>query len=133
MPLGAACYLLESDLSQLLGSAGPTLAAFVVGAVGTLAGTLVAFWLVGPRLGPDGWKVASALCASYIGGEHGIQRPRCSRAGVQTALQKNLLHRLRRRACRGLERRERLCCFGSLSKSNVPDLHAPRWHANTVT
>lgn len=81
MPLGAACYLLESDLSQLLGSAGPTLAAFVVGAVGTLAGTLVAFWLVGPRLGPDGWKVASALCASYIGGEHGIQGPRRSRAG----------------------------------------------------
>ncbi|KAL4457787.1 hypothetical protein ABPG75_012652 [Micractinium tetrahymenae] len=68
MPLGAACYLLESDLSQLLGSAGPTLAAFVVGAVGTLAGTLVAFWLVGPRLGPDGWKVAASLCASYIGG-----------------------------------------------------------------
>lgn len=42
--------------------------AFVVGAVGTVLGTIVAFWLLGPRLGPDGYKVAAALCASYIGG-----------------------------------------------------------------
>lgn len=81
LPLAAACYLLESDLSQLLGSAGPTLAAFVVGAVGTLAGTLAAFWLVGPRLGPEGWKVAAALCASYIGGKAE------ARAGWQRARQ----------------------------------------------
>ncbi|PSC71603.1 hypothetical protein C2E20_5130 [Micractinium conductrix] len=68
MPTGAACYLLESDLSQLVGSAGPTMVAFFVGAVGTLLGTVVAYALVGRQLGPDGWKVAAALCASYIGG-----------------------------------------------------------------
>lgn len=53
---------------RLLSSAGATLVAFFIGAVGTLLGTAVAYWLVGPRLGPDGWKVAAALCASYIGG-----------------------------------------------------------------
>jgi hypothetical protein len=37
-------------------------------AVGTVAGTAVAFKLVGPQLGPEGYKVAAALCASYIGG-----------------------------------------------------------------
>lgn len=68
MPLGAALYLLESDLSQLFSSAGATLVAFVVGALGTLAGTVAAFYLVGPCLGPEGWKIAAALCASYIGG-----------------------------------------------------------------
>lgn len=68
MPLGAALYLLESDLRQLAGSAGSTLVAFVIGAIGTVAGTLVAWLALGARLGPDGWKVASALCASYVGG-----------------------------------------------------------------
>lgn len=95
MPLGAACYLLESDLSQLLGSAGPTLAAFVVGAVGTLVGTLVAFWLVGPRLGPEGWKVAAALCASYIGGEQQAQ--------AWTVLWHSSLHRPRWLARKGAQ------------------------------
>ena len=42
--------------------------AFFIGAVGTLIGTVVAFAAVGPRLGPDGYKLAAALCASYIGG-----------------------------------------------------------------
>ncbi|EFN58797.1 hypothetical protein CHLNCDRAFT_140584 [Chlorella variabilis] len=68
MPLSASLILLEGDLSQLLSSAGPTLVAFVIGAIGTVVGTTVAFWLVGPRLGPDGYKVAASLCASYIGG-----------------------------------------------------------------
>jgi hypothetical protein len=53
---------------RLLSSAGATLAAFVVGAFGTVLGTIVAYSLIGPQLGPEGWKVAAALCASYIGG-----------------------------------------------------------------
>lgn len=62
-----AFYRLPSP-RRLLSSAGPTLVAFVIGAIGTVVGTTVAFWLVGPRLGPDGYKVAASLCASYIGG-----------------------------------------------------------------
>ncbi|DBB01832.1 TPA: hypothetical protein ACH3X1_000442 [Trebouxia sp. C0004] len=68
MPLGAALYLLESDLRQLLSAASSTFGAFVIGAVGSVLGTIVAWLVLGTRLGPDGYKVASALCASYIGG-----------------------------------------------------------------
>ncbi|DBA66958.1 TPA: hypothetical protein ACH3X2_002071 [Trebouxia sp. C0005] len=68
MPMGAALYLLESDLRQLLSAASSTFGAFVIGAVGSVVGTIVAWLVVGTRLGPDGYKVAAALCASYIGG-----------------------------------------------------------------
>ena len=54
MPLAAALYLLESDLRKLVESAGPTLGAFAVGAVGTVTGTILAFLLLGAKLGPDG-------------------------------------------------------------------------------
>lgn len=37
--------------------------------VSTIVGTLVAFLMVPMRsLGPDNWKIASALMGSYIGG-----------------------------------------------------------------
>ena len=36
--------------------------AFLLGAAGTVAGTFVAWWLVGPLMGPDGWKVLQASC-----------------------------------------------------------------------
>eukprot|EP00887_Chlorella_sp_A99_P002860 scaffold6.g2860.t1 len=68
MPAAAALYLLETDLRQLFGSAGPLLLAFALGAVGTLLGAAAAYALLGARLGPDGWKLAAALNASYIGG-----------------------------------------------------------------
>lgn len=68
MPLAAALSLLETDLRRLKDSAGPTLAAFVIGGLGTISGTCVAWATVGSRLGPEGWKLAAALCASYIGG-----------------------------------------------------------------
>lgn len=44
--------------------------AFACGAVGTLVGTFVAFYLVGTTIGPSGWQLAACLCASYIGGRH---------------------------------------------------------------
>lgn len=68
MPLAAALSLLETDLRRLKDSAGPTLAAFVIGALGTTVGTVVAWVALGSTLGPEGWKLAAALCASYIGG-----------------------------------------------------------------
>jgi uncharacterized membrane protein len=46
---------------------GPTLVAFIGGAVGVVIGTCASFRLFGPSLGVDGWKVAACLCASYIG------------------------------------------------------------------
>lgn len=61
--------------------------AFFVGAVGTLLGTVVAYALVGRQLGPDGWKVAAALCASYIGGLAGWSTEQTVRAGRKSMLQ----------------------------------------------
>lgn len=63
MPLAAALYLLESDISKLISSAGQSILAFFNGALGTVVGTIIAFSLVGRYLGPDGAKVAAALCA----------------------------------------------------------------------
>ncbi|KAL2633570.1 hypothetical protein R1flu_005049 [Riccia fluitans] len=50
------------------GDAGSTLKAFLFGAFGTILGTFVSFKMVGKFLGPDGWKIASCLCSSYVGG-----------------------------------------------------------------
>jgi len=44
------------------------LKAFAVGSVGTVVGTVLASILLPLRLGPDGWKIASALAARHIGG-----------------------------------------------------------------
>ena len=64
MPLAAALYLLESDISELMTSAGQSILAFFNGALGTVLGTVAAFALVGKYLpGADGAKVAAALCA----------------------------------------------------------------------
>ena len=67
-PFAASLYLLESDVSKLFTTSRKMVIAFLNGAVGTVIGTWIAFIAVGGFLGPDGAKVAAALCASYIGG-----------------------------------------------------------------
>ena len=68
MPLAVALSLLGVNLRDAARTSGPALAAFAVGAIGSIAGTVVAFALVGASLGPDSWRVAACLCASYVGG-----------------------------------------------------------------
>ncbi|CAD7698211.1 unnamed protein product [Ostreobium quekettii] len=68
VPAAAVMYMLDADLSRLASTGGATLLAFILGAAGTVIGTLLAWQCVGPKLGSEGWKVASALCATYIGG-----------------------------------------------------------------
>ena len=68
MPLAVALSLLGVNLRDAARTSGPALAAFAVGAIGSIAGTVVAFALVGASLGPDAWRVAACLCASYVGG-----------------------------------------------------------------
>ncbi|KAK9830994.1 hypothetical protein WJX81_006626 [Elliptochloris bilobata] len=68
MPGAAALILLESDLRGLSGTDVQVLVGFAIASAGTVLGTLAAFAIFGPQLGADGWKVASALCASYVGG-----------------------------------------------------------------
>jgi uncharacterized membrane protein len=66
VPLAIPLLLLKADLRRIVREAGPTLVAFLAGAVGTVIGTLVAFRLV--PLGAEGWKLAGVFCATYIGG-----------------------------------------------------------------
>jgi len=68
MPVAAVLYMLQVDFRLLKKYGSQTLAAFLIGAGGTVLGT-VCLMLLGTRLiGPGVWKVASSLCASCIGG-----------------------------------------------------------------
>jgi uncharacterized membrane protein len=67
LPMALAMALLTTDLRQL-GQSRDALLAFACACTGTLVGTIVAFCATATWLGPDGWKLAACLCASYTGG-----------------------------------------------------------------
>jgi len=66
VPLAIPLLLFKADLRRILREAGPTLVAFVAGAVGTVLGTFIAFHSI--DLGPEGAKLAGIFCATYVGG-----------------------------------------------------------------
>ena len=66
VPLAIPLLLLQANLFRIIRDAGPTLIAFLGGAIGTMLGVLAGYWLV--PLGEHAWKLASVFCASYIGG-----------------------------------------------------------------
>lgn len=66
VPLAIPLLLFRADLGRIVREAGPTLFAFGAGALGTVAGTLLAFRIV--PLGEEGWKLAGIFCATYVGG-----------------------------------------------------------------
>ena len=66
VPLAIPLLLLQANLFRIIRDSGPTLIAFLGGALGTIVGVLVGFWLL--PLGEHAWKIASIFCASYIGG-----------------------------------------------------------------
>lgn len=66
VPLAIPLLLFKADLRMIIKEAGPTLLAFVFGAIGTVLGTLLAFALI--PLGVEGYKLAGIFCATYIGG-----------------------------------------------------------------
>lgn len=69
LPLIVPLLLFRADLRRVLQSTGRLFFAFLLGSVGTIVGTVVAYLLVPMRsLGQDSWKIASALMGSYIGG-----------------------------------------------------------------
>ncbi|XVE58482.1 hypothetical protein DITRI_Ditri04bG0173100 [Diplodiscus trichospermus] len=69
LPLAVPLLLFRADLRRVIRSTGTLLLAFLLGSVSTIVGTLVAFLMAPMRsLGPDNWKIASALMGSYIGG-----------------------------------------------------------------
>ena len=66
LPLAIPMLLFRADLRRIVREAGPTLVAFVCGGVGTIVGTVVAYFVV--PLGTEGWKLAAIFCSTYIGG-----------------------------------------------------------------
>jgi len=66
VPLAIPLLLLNADLKRILRESGPTLLAFLAGAVGTVVGTVIAFWAI--PLGEEGYKLAGIFCATYVGG-----------------------------------------------------------------
>ena len=66
VPVAIPLLLLRADLRRIVREAGPTLLAFVLGAVGTVVGTIVAFHVV--PLGAEGWRLAAIFSATYVGG-----------------------------------------------------------------
>ena len=69
VPLAVPLFLFDSDLKRVVRDAGSLLIAFLIGALSTVVGTLVAFPLIPLKtLGENGWKVACALTARHIGG-----------------------------------------------------------------
>lgn len=66
VPLAIPLLLVNADLRRILTESGPTLLAFVIGAVGTVLGVLLAYSLV--PLGDHDWQLAAVFSATYIGG-----------------------------------------------------------------
>lgn len=66
VPLALALMLLRVDLKSLKEETGPTLMVFLIGAAGTVAGALSAYYLV--SLDAFGPELAGMFAATYIGG-----------------------------------------------------------------
>jgi uncharacterized membrane protein len=65
---GIALIMLSVDLRSVI-SAGPTmLAAFGIGAVGSVVGAVVAALVFGGVVGPETWKLGGQYTGTYIGG-----------------------------------------------------------------
>lgn len=65
---GIVLILLSVDLRSVIDAGPRMLAAFGVGAVGTMAGTLSAALLLSGAIGPETWKLAGQYTATYTGG-----------------------------------------------------------------
>ena len=66
VPLAVPLLLLDADLRKCFKTTGTMMKAFLVGAVGTIIGTFVAFYLVPMREIDGAYKIAAALCARHV-------------------------------------------------------------------
>lgn len=65
---GIVLILLSVDLRTVIEAGPRMLAAFGVGAIGTVAGSAVAALLLADAIGPETWKLAGQYAATYTGG-----------------------------------------------------------------
>jgi uncharacterized membrane protein len=68
VPLAIVLLLMTADLRSLRRLGRPAITAFVLGAVGTLAGAFVGGLLLAGAIGPETWKISGQFAGSYIGG-----------------------------------------------------------------
>lgn len=68
VPVAIPLLLFRANLVKIFREAGPTLVAFGLGTAGTIAGTIVAFYLLPAPSGIEGTEVASFFSATYTGG-----------------------------------------------------------------
>lgn len=66
IPLAIPLLLFKADLRRVWGETGPTMIAFVFGAVGVLAGSFISYAIL--PLGEDGPAFVGLFSATYIGG-----------------------------------------------------------------
>ncbi|QBQ55117.1 DUF819 domain-containing protein [Nitrosococcus wardiae] len=66
VPLAIPLLLFSADLRRIVHESGATLMAFALGALGTVMGTVAAFYLI--PLGEQDWQLAAIFSATYIGG-----------------------------------------------------------------
>jgi len=69
LPLSVPLLLFGADMRRVVRDTGRLLLAFLIGAAGVVAGSVVALALAPmAHLGEDAWKITAALCARHIGG-----------------------------------------------------------------
>ena len=66
--LGIALILLGVDVQSVIRAGPRMLAAFALGAVGTVAGAIVGALVLAGAIGPETWKLAGQYTGTYIGG-----------------------------------------------------------------
>ena len=66
VPLAIPLLLFRADLLRIWQETGSILTAYLVGALGTVIGTVLAYYVI--PLGEANWQLAGIFCAAYIGG-----------------------------------------------------------------
>lgn len=66
VPLAIPLLLFRADLWRIVQETGPILVAYLLGIIGTVIGTIGAYYLL--PLGEDDWQWAGVFCATYVGG-----------------------------------------------------------------
>ncbi|NEQ41061.1 MAG: DUF819 family protein [Okeania sp. SIO3I5] len=66
VPFSIPLLLFQANILQIIRESGRVLIAYFLGALGTVLGTIIAYYLV--PIGELGWKLAGVFSATYIGG-----------------------------------------------------------------
>ena len=66
VPFSIPLLLFQANILQIIRESGRVLIAYFLGALGTVLGTILAYYLI--PIGELGWKLAGVFSATYIGG-----------------------------------------------------------------